>query len=90
MYQELSNANLIIVKGDASYRRTVGDRHWDYTTPYQSITSYFPAPFVALRTLKSELAAGLSTEQLEQLPQQDAQWLTNGQWGVIQFVEPHH
>lgn len=90
LYQELSNANLIIVKGDANYRRTIGDRHWEYTTPYQSITSYFPAPFVALRTLKSELATGLSTEQLKQLPQQDTQWLTNGQWGVIQFVDRHH
>lgn len=90
LYQELSNANLIIVKGDANYRRTIGDRHWEYTTPYQSITSYFPAPFVALRTLKSELATGLSTEQLEQLPQRDTQWLTNGQWGVIQFVDRHN
>jgi uncharacterized protein with ATP-grasp and redox domains len=88
--QELSNSDLIIVKGDANYRRTIGDRHWEYTTPYQSITSYFPAPFVALRTLKSELAAGLSTAQLEQLPQKDPQWLTNGQWGVIQFVDRHH
>ncbi|XWK89115.1 MAG: damage-control phosphatase ARMT1 family protein [Phormidium sp.] len=90
LYQELSNSNLIIVKGDANYRRTIGDRHWEYTTPYQSITSYFPAPFVALRTLKSELATGLSTEQLEQLPQRDTQWLTNGQWGVIQFVDRHN
>ncbi|MFB2834511.1 damage-control phosphatase ARMT1 family protein [Aerosakkonemataceae cyanobacterium BLCC-F167] len=90
LYQELTKSSLIIVKGDANYRRTIGDRHWEYTTPYQSITSYFPAPFVALRTLKSEVAAGLSTEQLEQLPQQDAQWLTNGQWGVIQFVDRHH
>lgn len=88
--QELSNANLIIVKGDANYRRTIGDRHWEYTTPYQSITSYFPAAFVALRTLKSELATGLTSSQLEQLPQQDTQWLTNGQWGVIQFVDRHH
>lgn len=88
--QELSNSDLIIVKGDANYRRTIGDRHWEYTTPYQAITSYFPAPFVALRTLKSELAAGLSTAQLEQISQQDPQWLTNGQWGVIQFVDPHH
>lgn len=88
LVQELSNSDLMIVKGDANYRRTMGDRLWEYTTPYHAITSYLPAPFVALRTLKSELAAGLSTTQLEQLSQQDTQWLTNGQWGVIQFVVP--
>ncbi|MBD3562999.1 hypothetical protein H6S82_29775, partial [Planktothrix sp. FACHB-1355] len=42
---------------------------------------------VALRTLKSELAAGLQTAQIEMLNHQDPDWLTNGQWGVIQFVD---
>jgi len=85
--QELSKSSLIVIKGDANYRRTMGDRHWQYTTSYQDITCYFPASFIALRTLKAELAAGLSVAQIEKLPQQDPHWLTNGQWGVIQFVE---
>lgn len=85
--EELSQSALIFIKGDANYRRTMGDRHWNYTTPYQDIVSYFPASFVALRTLKSEVAAGLKPEQIEMLNDREANWLTNGQWGVIQLVE---
>lgn len=84
--QQLSKSNLIFIKGDANYRRLLGDRHWPFTTPFKDIVTYFPAPIVALRTLKAELACGLELEQIETLNHEDPQWLTNGQWGVIQFV----
>ncbi len=84
---ELAQSSLIFIKGDANYRRCLGDRKWSYTTPFEDIVCYFPAPFAALRTLKSEVAAGLKLEQVETLNQEDPQWLTNGQWGVIQFVD---
>ncbi|HEY9708780.1 MAG TPA: damage-control phosphatase ARMT1 family protein, partial [Oculatellaceae cyanobacterium] len=85
---ELAQSRLIFVKGDANYRRCLGDRHWPFTTSFEDIVCYFPAPFAALRTLKSEVAAGLQLDQVEALNHEDPQWLTNGQWGVIQFVEP--
>lgn len=88
LQQKLAPANLIFVKGDANYRRCLGDLHWPFTTSFADIACYFPAPFAALRTLKSEVAAGLQLGQAEMLSQEDPQWLTNGQWGVIQFVEP--
>lgn len=84
--QELAKSNLLISKGDANYRRLLGDRHWPYTTPFADIVSYLPAPLVALRTFKSEVAAGLQPEQIKALAAEDPQWLTNGQRGVIQFV----
>lgn len=84
---ELAKSNLIVVKGDANYRRLLGDRHWDFTTKFADIVSYLPAPIVALRTLKSEVAAGLKNEVLQELAIADPQWLTNGQWGVIQLVD---
>lgn len=84
----LSQSQLIFIKGDANYRRCLGDRHWPYTTAFEDIVCYFPTPFAAFRTLKSEVAAGLTFEQVETLNQQDSQWLTNGRWGVIQFVDP--
>ncbi len=84
---DLSAANLIVIKGDANYRRLLGDRHWDFTTNFADIVSYFPAPIVALRTLKSEVVAGLKPEVIEQVAKSDSDWLTNGQWGVIQLVD---
>jgi hypothetical protein len=84
--QELAQATLLINKGDANYRRLLGDCHWPYTTPLADIVSYLPAPLVALRTLKSEVAAGFTPEQIPLLQKQDPHWLTNGKRGVIQFV----
>ena len=86
--QDLAQASLIIVKGDANYRRLLGDCQWSYTTPFADIVCYFPTAVVALRTLKAELAAGLQPSQIETLNQEDQQWLTNGQWGLIQFLSP--
>lgn len=83
---DLAASNLTIIKGDANYRRLLGDRHWDYTTNINDIISYFPAPLLALRTLKSEVAAGIKPEIIEKVAPTDTNWLTNGQWGVIQLV----
>jgi hypothetical protein len=85
--QELSQSRLIISKGDANYRRLLGDRMWPFTTSFQAIMSYTPAPLLALRSLKAELAAGLTEAQIERLNREDPDWLVNGRWGVIQFVE---
>jgi len=86
--QELAESSLIISKGDANYRRLLGDRHWPFETPFEDIVSYLPAPLVALRTLKCELASGLAPGQAEATTAKDPDWLINGRWGVIQFADP--
>lgn len=83
---DLGNAKLIVIKGDANYRRLLGDRHWDFTTNIADIVCYLPAPMVTLRTLKSEVVVGIEPEIITQVAQADSDWLTNGQWGVIQLV----
>ncbi len=85
LWQELGGAALVVSKGDANYRRLLGDRHWPPATPFADVVGYFPAPVVALRTCKSEVAIGLQPGQAEQVAVQDAEWLVNGQWGMIQF-----
>jgi uncharacterized protein with ATP-grasp and redox domains len=84
----LSQSDLIISKGDANYRRLLGDRHWPFTSPFAAILNYSPAPLLALRTLKAELACGLKDEQIRRLNVEDPKWLVNGRWGVIQFATP--
>ncbi len=83
---ELSNANLVVVKGDANYRRLLGDRHWDFSTNFTDIVCYLPVPTLALRTLKSEVAAGIPSSVIDKIAKSDADWLTNGSWGVIQLA----
>jgi len=82
---ELSRSTLLIFKGDANYRRLLGDRHWPHTTPFDAIVCHLPAPTLALRTLKAELAAGLQPEQIERLDHEEPNWMVNGRWGVIQL-----
>ncbi len=82
--QELDRADFAIVKGDANYRRLIGDCHWDKTSSFDKIASYFHPAFAVLRTLKSELIVGLQPQQIDRADLEDSQWLTNGSWGIIQ------
>jgi uncharacterized protein with ATP-grasp and redox domains len=83
--ETLGQAALVISKGDANYRRLVGDCHWDPTTPFAKATGYFPSPVVALRTLKAELIVGLRPGEAKRLQAQGPAWLTSGKHGVVQF-----
>lgn len=83
---DLAQADLVISKGDANYRRLLGDRHWPPTTPFETVVDYFPTSLLALRTCKAEVIAGLAEEQVEALNAQDPDWLVSGEWGVMQYV----
>jgi hypothetical protein len=83
---ELAGSNLVILKGDVNYRRLLSDAHWPYTARLEEIAAYFPAPFVALRTLKAEIVVGLEPGQAEEIAGQDPDWLIDGKRGIIQHV----
>ncbi len=78
-------AQLVTLKGDANYRRAVGDAIWETTTPFDEVVSYFHAPLLALRTLKSDPIVGLPAGLEETLNDADSQWRVNGQRGVVQL-----
>jgi hypothetical protein len=81
---ELSQMDFVILKGDVNYRRLLGDAHWDPTTSFARATAYFPAPLVALRTLKAELVVGLPPGEAERLSRVDPKWMVNGTRGMVQ------
>ncbi|GEM_PF-17949 len=83
LVNELSRADLVILKGDVNYRRILDDRHWDYSTPIEEAAGYFPANFLLLRTLKGEIMVGLKPGEAEAIEAQDPTWLINGKRGVI-------
>ena len=47
--EELGHASLIISKGDANYRRLLGDRLWDAALPLNQILTYLTTPLLADR-----------------------------------------
>lgn len=81
---DLGAADLVIIKGDLNYRRLVGDRRWAPQTPFEAVARHFPAPLLALRTLKSELAVGVSSARLEEMEAITPSWRTDGTHAVIQ------
>jgi len=83
--RSLSDSALVIVKGDANYRRLLDDRHWDFTTPFVDAIGPSPAPLLALRTIKSELVAGLAPGQAATTAAVDPEWLQNGRWATASF-----
>lgn len=85
--QQFDRSTLVLMKGDANYRRLLGDRTWPSTTPFSEIVCYLPIACAALRTLKSEIIVGLNPSQIDWVSQRDDQWLTNGEWGVIQLAD---
>lgn len=85
---DLQQSAMVFVKGDANYRRLLGDCEWELTTPFATVAGYFPAPLCALRTLKAELGCGMPAAAVERASSSDENWLTNGRWGVVQFHTP--
>ncbi len=88
LWAELHQSLLVISKGDANYRRWVGDRHWSPTVPFDAILAYRPGAVLALRVFKSDAVCGLRPGQAEAMQAKDPNWLFNGHWGLIQFVPP--
>lgn len=81
-------ASLVISKGDANYRRLTGDALWPPEVPFSAVTAFFPAPLLALRTLKSDSVVGLAPGQAARLDAAHERWRVSGQFGVAQAKLP--
>jgi len=78
-----------VFKGDANYRRLVGDAIWPAETPLKQAVPDFPSPVLALRTLKSDPVLGLPPGLAARLDDEAGpDWRNNGQRGVAQLVSP--
>jgi damage control phosphatase ARMT1-like protein len=85
---EFAAASVTIMKGDLNYRRLVGDRSWPATVPFEEVTSYFPGPVAALRTLKSDVAVGIPEGVLAGLDATGEPWRTGGTHALVQVRAP--
>nr|QZL12164.1 glutamate O-methyltransferase [Hydrometra stagnorum] len=86
LYSELEKSHLLVLKGDLNYRKLVQDKNWLPTESFGGAIGRFqPCPFVALRTNKADTIAGLPPGVAETVSAASPDWLTSGQYGIIQF-----
>jgi uncharacterized protein with ATP-grasp and redox domains len=83
--RDLARADIVLVKGDANYRRLLEDRKWDTGCSLEEICADFPAPFACLRTMKSEIVVDIPPERAASLEKEDPAWLVNGRRGLIRL-----
>ena len=79
----LSGSLLTLVKGDANYRRLLGEREWPLDTPSAEVLNYWPVPVCALRTFKAEIGCGIDEAAQRRASQADDKWMVSGKWGVV-------
>jgi hypothetical protein len=82
--RELDAATIVVFKGDANYRRVVGDAIWPDGATFADATAYFPPPLVCLRTMKSDALVGVQEPRIAELDRVDPEWRINGRRGIIQ------
>lgn len=82
---DLAHSSLLIFKGDLNYRRLIEDRFWNYTTSINSLVDYLPVPAIALRTLKSDVLAGIPVDG--PYPFESPDWLISGKMGLVQWID---
>ncbi|VDK87713.1 unnamed protein product [Litomosoides sigmodontis] len=90
LHGDLSKSSLIIFKGDYNYRKLVSDLDWPLDTPFKiALRGFAPAPILALRTIKAETVAGLSSNVIDTLHKKYSSkiWMTTGEYAVAQFVK---
>lgn len=89
LYATLSKASLIIFKGDLNYRKLLQDINWEPTTPFAvALGKFHPAPLLTVRTCKADLICGLPPHLDKALHQSHSDWMTSGNFAVIQFYSP--
>lgn len=88
LFSDLSQSTLIIFKGDLNYRKLTKDLQWPHTTPFpESLRGLSPAPLCVLRTLKADLVVGLKPGQDSEAEKKERDWMTSGNFAVIQFCD---
>ena len=86
LHERLGRADVVITKGDANYRRLLGDLHWAHDASFQDLMSYWPTSLAALRTCKSGVLVGTVRDvEAAAAAAHPGNWLTGGLYGVVQF-----
>jgi hypothetical protein len=81
---QLAQASILVLKGDANYRRLSGDALWPLEATFAEACEGLPCPVACLRTMKSDSIVGLPAGLVKALDSTEARWRIDGKRGVVQ------
>jgi hypothetical protein len=84
----LAAASIVVIKGDANYRRLVGDAVWPAGAVFSDAASYVGPAVVCARTLKSDARVGLAPALEGRLDAENPRWRIDGSKGLVQLHRP--
>uniref|UniRef100_A0A1Y1NDN9 Sugar phosphate phosphatase n=2 Tax=Photinus pyralis TaxID=7054 RepID=A0A1Y1NDN9_PHOPY len=88
LYRQMAQAKVVIFKGDLNYRKLLGEKNWEPSTPFNvALQGFGPSKVVSLRTVKCQLICGLEPGVAEALSSKDPDWESTGKYGVIQYCD---
>ncbi|CAG0920301.1 unnamed protein product [Notodromas monacha] len=86
LYERLSRFRLLVVKGDLNYRKLLSDLNWEHHTSFElALRQFHPCALVTLRTMKSDMVAGLRPSVGKNAHTIDPNWMITGKYGLVQF-----
>lgn len=87
LYADLTQAHLVIFKGDLNYRKLLADLNTPFNATFVEVLRNFrPTNLCALRTIKADLICELRDGIGEELAKVDPMWMETGKYGLIQFA----
>ena len=87
LFATMSQAKLLIFKGDLNYRKLVGDLQWPLSERFDTaLRGFHPTSLVVLRTCKADVQLELDEKTAKHVAKLDPQWMVNGKWAVIQAM----
>nr|XP_016996764.2 damage-control phosphatase ARMT1 [Drosophila takahashii] len=90
LYVYISEAALVIFKGDLNYRKLLGDINYEPTAEFSDcLRGFQPTSVCALRVIKSDIYCGLPVCTVDWLSEDNPEWMTTGQKAVIQVAIKH-
>uniref|UniRef100_A0A6P4EVA7 Sugar phosphate phosphatase n=1 Tax=Drosophila rhopaloa TaxID=1041015 RepID=A0A6P4EVA7_DRORH len=90
LYVYISEAALVIFKGDLNYRKLLGDINYNSTDKFSDcLRGFQPTSVCALRAIKSDIYCGLPVCTVEWLTEDNPEWMISGEKAVIQVAIKH-
>lgn len=88
LYEQIGEAQLLIIKGDLNYRKLIGDFTWEFTEDFDvCLRGFRPTNLVSLRTVKADMICGMKHGKAKELFAKDPGWMLTGDYGLIQFAK---